>query len=171
MIRFLLYIFFSLLSITCVLSQNLKTQGPNLKDDNSSNVILKGINLGGWMLQEPYMLQFTGAADSQHEFKDKLIQFIGYDNTEIFYNAWHENFISQADIDSLASFGFNSIRLPLHYNLFTLPIQDEPVPGDNTWLDKGFIMVDNLLNWCESNNMYLILTYMLLLVDRVMDLI
>ena len=124
------------------------------------------------MLQEPYMLQFTGAADSQHEFKeDKLIQFVGYDNTEIFYNAWHENFISQADIDSLASFGFNSIRLPIHYNLFTLPIQDEPVPGDNTWLDKGFIMVDNLLNWCESNNMYLILDLHAALVDRVMDLI
>ncbi len=157
MIRFFFFVFFSLLPTICVLSQNLKTQGSNLKDDNSSNVILKGINLGGWMLQEPYMLQFTGAADSQHEFKDKLVQFIGHDNTEIFYNSWYENFISQADIDSLASYGFNSIRLPLHYNLFTVPIQDEPVPGDNTWLDKGFIMVDNLLNWCESNNMYLIL--------------
>ena len=45
----------------------------------------------------------------------------------------------------------------MHYDLFTLPIQDEPVSGENTWIDLGFSMVDNLLDWCESNNMYLIL--------------
>ena len=140
-----------------ICSQNLSTLGPYLKDDNSNNVILRGINLGGWMLQEPYLFQFTGAADSQHEFKEKLVEFIGQENTDNFYNAWYENFITQGDIDSLASHGYNSIRLPMHYNLFTLPIQDEPVSGENTWLDLGFIMVDNLLDWCESNNMYLIL--------------
>ena len=138
-------------------SQNLSTLGPYLKDDNSNNVVLRGINLGGWMLQEPYLFQFTGAADSQHEFKEKLVEFIGQENTDNFYNAWYENFITQRDVDSLASHGYNSIRLPMHYNLFTLPIQDEPVSGENTWLDLGFSMVDNLLDWCESNNMYLIL--------------
>ena len=138
-------------------SQNLSTLGPYLKDDNSNNVILRGINLGGWMLQEPYLFQFTGAADSQHEFKEKLVEFIGQENTDNFYNAWYENFITQGDVDSLANHGYNSIRLPMHYNLFTLPTQDEPVSGENTWLDLGFSMVDNLLDWCESNNMYLIL--------------
>ena len=140
-----------------IYSQNLSTLGPYLKDDNSNNVILRGINLGGWMLQEPYLFQFTGAADSQHEFKEKLVEFIGQENTDNFYNAWYENFITQEDVDSLASHGYNSIRLPMHYNLFTLPIQDEPVSGENTWLDLGFSMVDNLLDWCESNSMYLIL--------------
>ena len=140
-----------------IYSQNLSTLGPYLKDDNSNNVILRGINLGGWMLQEPYLFQFTGAADSQHEFKEKLVEFIGQENTDNFYNAWYENFITQGDIDSLASNGYNSIRLPMHYDLFTLPIQDEPVSGENTWINLGFSMVDNLLDWCESNNMYLIL--------------
>ena len=140
-----------------IYSQNLSTLGPYLKDDNSNNVILRGINLGGWMLQEPYLFQFTGAADSQHEFKEKLVEFIGQENTDNFYNAWYENFITQGDVDSLASHGYNSIRLPMHYDLFTLPIQDEPVSGENTWINLGFSLVDNLLDWCESNNMYLIL--------------
>ena len=148
-----LFIFISNLANT----QNLSTIGPYIKDDNSNNVILKGINLGGWMLQEPYLFQFTGAADSQHEFKEKLVEFIGQENTDEFYNSWYQNFITEADIESLASYGFNSVRLPMHYNLFTLPIQDEPVEGENTWLDIGFLMVDNLLDWCEANNMYLIL--------------
>ncbi len=148
---------FFFLATHLIYSQNLSTLGPYLKDDNSNNVILRGINLGGWMLQEPYLFQFTGAADSQHEFKEKLVEFIGQENTDNFYNAWYENFITQVDVDSLASHGYNSIRLPMHYDLFTLPIQNEPVSGENTWLDLGFSMVDNLLDWCEANNMYLIL--------------
>ena len=153
--RFLPILFFTFSNL--IISQNLSTLGPYLKDDNSNNVILRGINLGGWMLQEPYLFQFTGAADSQHEFKEKLVEFIGQENTDNFYNAWYENFITQGDVDSLASYGFNSVRLPMHYDLFTLPIQEEPIVGENTWLDLGFYMVDNLLDWCETNNMYLIL--------------
>ena len=150
----LIFILFFSFSIS---SQNLTTFGPYIKDDNSNNLILRGINLGGWMLQEPYMFEFTGAADSQHEFKEKLVDFIGQENTDNFYNSWLENFITKADIDSLASYGYNSVRLPMHYNLFTLPIQQEPNVGENTWIETGFILVDNLLEWCEENNMYLIL--------------
>ena len=149
----ILILFFSF----SISSQNLTTFGPYIKDDNSNNLILRGINLGGWMLQEPYMFEFTGAADSQHEFKEKLVNFIGQENTDNFYNSWLENFITKADIDSLASYGYNSVRLPMHYNLFTLPIQQEPNIGENTWIETGFILVDNLLEWCEENNMYLIL--------------
>ncbi len=148
---------FSFFYASVFYSQNLTTEGQNLIDDQNNNVILRGINLGGWMLQEPYLLQFTGAANSQNEFKEKLIEFIGQENTDDFYYSWYENFITQADVDSIASFGFNSIRLPMHYNLFTLPIQDEPVLGEHTWLDQGFSMVDNLLDWCEANSIYLIL--------------
>ena len=150
----LIFILFFSFSIS---SQNLTTFGPYIKDDNSNNLILRGINIGGWMLQEPYMFEFTGAADSQHEFKEKLVDFIGQENTDNFYNSWLENFITKADIDSLASYGYNSVRLPMHYNLFTLPIQQEPNVGENTWIETGFILVDNLLEWCEENNMYLIL--------------
>ena len=74
-----------------------------------------------------------------------------------FYEAWLNNHVTKADIDSLASWGFNSIRLPMHYNLYTLPIQQEPVSGEQTWLEKGFELTDNLLSWCADNEMYLIL--------------
>jgi endoglucanase len=55
------------------------------------------------------------------------------------------------------AWGFNSVRLPMHYNLFTLPVDKEQVAGQNTWLDKGFTLTDSLLAWCKSNHMYLIL--------------
>jgi hypothetical protein len=45
----------------------------------------------------------------------------------------------------------------MHYNLFTLPIEQEPVKGSNTWLTSGFGLTDNLLAWCKANRLFLIL--------------
>ena len=102
-------------------AQNLKTQGKRIVDQNGSEVILRGMGLGGWMLQEGYMMQSSDVADTQHEFRNRLISLIGAEKTNEFYDAWLANHVKKKDIDSLASWGFNSVRLPMHYNLFTLP--------------------------------------------------
>lgn len=138
-------------------AQGLKTSGKKIVDQNGNEVILRGMGLGGWMLQEPYMMEMSGFAAAQWQIKAKIQALIGSANTESFYNAWHANHCTRKDIDSLAAWGYNSIRLPMHYNLFTLPIEDEPVAGENTWLDKGFAMTDSLISWCKSHQMYVIL--------------
>lgn len=137
--------------------QFLHVQDKSILDGAGSEVILRGAGLGGWMLQEGYMLQLASVANPQHEIKALFEETVGVENTATFYDAWLTNHCQKVDVDSLASWGFNSIRLPMHYNLFTLPIQDELVPGENTWLDKGFTMTDNLLQWCAENEIYLIL--------------
>ena len=132
-------------------AQYLHTQGKQIVDKNGQEVILRGMGLGGWMLQEGYMLETNSFANPQHQIRAKIQELIGEANTNQFYEAWLANHCTERDIDSLASWGFNSVRLPMHYNLFTLPIEKEPVAGQNTWLDKGFTMVDNLLQWCAKN--------------------
>ncbi len=135
----------------------LHRSGQNIVDGNNQNVLLRGLGLGGWMVQEGYMLQTESFASPQHKIKQKITALIGATNTEAFYQAYRENGITKRDIDSLKAWGFNSVRLPMHYNLYTLPIEDEPIAGQNTWLEEGFEMTDNLLSWCEQNQMYLIL--------------
>ena len=115
------------------------------------------MNLGGWMLIEPYQLQAAGFASAQWEFEDKIEQLVGTTEKDIFLDNWYANHVRKIDIDSLAAWGFNAIRLPMHYNLFTLSIQEEPVLGQNTWLNKGFEMTDSLVSWCKQNNMYVVL--------------
>ena len=137
--------------------QLLSTSGSQIIDDNNQEILLRGVGLGGWMLQEGYMMNSVGGANTQYEFKDNLIELIGPEETQIFYDNWLDNFVTESDIQDIASQGYNSVRLAMHYNLFTLPIQNEPVEGVNTWLDKGFEMVDDLLSWCETNQIYLIL--------------
>lgn len=150
-----LIIFFSSVRINA--QGFLRTDNKKIVNGNNEEVILRGMGLGGWMLQEGYMIKTSDFANTQHEFKEKIAALIGQQGMEDFYDAWLANHVREIDIDSLAAWGFNSVRLPMHYNLYTLPIEDEPVVGEITWLQKGFDLTDSLLKWCAKNQMYLIL--------------
>ena len=134
----------------------LHARDARVVDGKGREIILRGMGLGGWMLQEGYMLGVQKEG-TQHSIKARITDLIGKEDCARFYDLWLQNHFTQADVDLLAKAGFNSIRLPMHYNLFTLPIEEEPVQGRNTWLDKGFTMTDNLLAWCKANRIYLIL--------------
>lgn len=134
----------------------LKTSGTSIVNEKGENVLLRGMGLGGWMLQEGYMLRLQGA-NPQYAIRNKIEKLIGVEQTQQFYDAWLKNFITKADIDSMKKWGFNSVRLPMHFNLYTLPVDQEPDSTKQTWLDKGFQLTDSLLSWCKANKMYLIL--------------
>ncbi|HEY5824191.1 MAG TPA: cellulase family glycosylhydrolase [Cyclobacteriaceae bacterium] len=135
----------------------LTANGKTITNEKGEKIILRGVGLGGWMLQEGYMLRVNGIGQQQHVVKTKIEELVGKEKTEEFYNAWLANHTRKIDIDSMAKWGFNSVRLPIHYNLYTLPVEQEPVAGQNTWLEKGFKMTDELLQWCKANKIYLIL--------------
>ena len=96
-------------------------------------------------------------ASPQHEIKETITELIGEEATAEFYDAWLQNHCREADIDSMKACGFNSVRLPMHYNLFTLPIEEEPVAFQNTWLDLGFDLTDSLVKCCKERQRYGIL--------------
>lgn len=156
--RILLYLLVFLLPVFSASSQGfLRAQNKEIVDGSGNPFILRGMGLGGWMLQEGYMLQTAGFANAQHQIRERIELLIGKEATDEFYQAWLANHVTKADIDSLKSWGFNSVRLPMHYNLFTLPIEDEPVRGEHTWLEQGFELTDQLIEWCKANEMYVIL--------------
>lgn len=138
-------------------SQLLKTEGKKIVNEKGENIQLRGLGLGGWMLQEGYMLKTADFAGPQYKIKEKIAELIDEDGMNQFYKAYLKNGITKQDIDFLAKSGFNSVRLPMHYNLYTLPIEKELKKGQNTWLEEGFKMTDDLLKWCTDNKIYLIL--------------
>ncbi|WP_420318984.1 carbohydrate-binding protein [Ekhidna sp.] len=137
--------------------QGLKANGKVIVDNQGAEVLLRGLGPGGWQIMEGYMMQTSGIAGTQHEIREKLVVLMGEENTETFFRKWRENHFTQRDVDSLAAWGFNSIRIPLHYNLFTLPIEDEPVQGEHTWIETGFQLIDSVLKWSAPHDIYVIL--------------
>ncbi|WP_119081236.1 cellulase family glycosylhydrolase [Chitinophaga alhagiae] len=131
-----------LLSVSTLGQGFLKTSGQRIVNEKGENVLLRGMGLGGWMLQEGYMLKVYRQGQ-QHKIRERLEKLIGAEKTAEFYDAWLANHATRADVDALKSWGFNSVRLPMHYNLYDT--------------EKGFALTDSLLAWCKANSMYLIL--------------
>ncbi len=154
----LLFTFITLLTSQTLYPQGfLHRSGKYIYDSTGNEVILRGIGTGNWMLQEGYMMQTSGVAGTQHEYRAKLVGTIGEEKTGIFYEKWLGYHFRRIDADSMKSWGFNSVRVAMHYKWFTPPIEEEPVQSQITWLEKGFTMIDSLLDWCGDNKMYLIL--------------
>jgi endoglucanase len=152
---FLLFFLFSFL--LHAQKDYIHASGKQIVDGNGINLLFKGIGTGNWMIREGYMMQCADVAGTQWEYKKKLIETIGVEKTALFYKSWLDNHFRKIDVDSMSRWGFNCVRVALHYNLFTLPIEEEPVQGENTWLKDGFARVDSLVSWCAANHMYVIL--------------
>ena len=134
----------------------LKAQGTKIVDGNGNEVLLRGIGLGQYMLIEPYMWGINSAkankSDTQQAILKSLAQLTGWDNVNAFMEEYRKNYMTESDVQMLKEAGFNSIRLPMHYNLF---IEEDAT--DNTLIEKGFEMIDNLLAWCKKHEVWLIL--------------
>jgi hypothetical protein len=128
---------------------HLHASGIYIVDGSGTKILLRGMGLGGWLVPEGYMLQTSGFANSPTEIRNAVVNVVGAANADTFFARYRSTFVQRKDIDSLARWGFNSVRLPMHYNLLT------SAPG--VYLASGFATIDSLLSWCEANRLYLIL--------------
>jgi hypothetical protein len=118
---------------------------------------LKGMVMGGWMVLQPYLVLAENYTNTSSEFFDLVEKTVGPDQMMEFRQSWLENFVTHEDVRELKSLGFNIIKAPLHYELFTLPIQEEPVRGQDTWIMTGFELLDQLLEWAAEEEIYVLL--------------
>jgi endoglucanase len=160
----------------------LRASGPKMVNASGQEVVLKGMNLGGWMLQEGYMMK-PGFGGTQGSIK-KLLYNAGQSDAQVesFYQQWRDNFITRADINYIGAKGFNCIRLPMHYELFltasqravrnnvirgTVPYSSY-VSSLTEWYNTNQLftapasleairLIDKTLDWCGANNMYVVL--------------
>src|SRR5687768_13439049 len=88
------------ITLNCAGQGFLKTQGQQIVNEKGQNVLLRGVGLGGWMLQEGYMLQVHGQG-MQHKIKGRIAELIGDAKTAEFYDAWLANHTRKIDIDSM----------------------------------------------------------------------
>lgn len=146
-----IYIGFILLIMSIALQAGyFKTLGFDILDGDGNKIILKGYGLGGWLVPEGYMLRTPGYG-SPTSIRNQIIDLIGAEETQRFFERYRQNYVAEADIELIAEWGFNSIRLPFHYQFFS------PIDSPGVFIEAGFNIIDTLLVWCKRNNLYLIL--------------
>ena len=158
----------------------LHADGPKIVDPAGREVRLRGVNVGGWLLQESYILK-TDTLGSQGRIKRALLRTMPEADVEQFYADYRANYITQADINFIADQGFNCVRVPFHYDLLLTPAQRHAryqalATGDvpayvqalagyydrnelftNPEQAPGFAILDKIIEWCAARKMYVVL--------------
>ncbi len=124
------------------------TEGHNIKDANGNKVLLRGMGLGGWLVPEGYMLHTPGMG-SPTSIRAQVVDVIGEAGANEFYAAYHNNYVTREDIAELAEWGFDHVRMPFHYNMFS--------PAIGVWDEWGFEVTDSLIAWCSDVGMHVVL--------------
>jgi len=122
--------------------------GKRIVDGNGELVLKRGMGLGGWMVPEGYMLQWSPPG-SPTQIRNQIVELIGEEAADRFYEKYEAKYVTREDILLLGEWGFDHIRFPFHYKQFS------PEPG--VWVDKGFNTVDSLITWCREAGLHLVL--------------
>ncbi len=132
----------------------LHTDGAKIVNASGQAVTLNGVNLGGWLVEEPWMQPFvtTPPPDApagsvpivDHvSLWDTAQARFGADGMQRLRTAFRENWITAADFDRIHADGLNCVRLP-----FLVSLLDEP--GGMRWLDQA-------IAWAGQRGIYVIL--------------
>jgi endoglucanase len=129
----------------------LHTENQDIVNEKGEKIILRGVGLGNWLLPEGYMWKFGNEADRPRRIEKLVSDLIGPDHAKEFWTEFRNNYIAEADIQCIAQLGYNSVRPALNSRLF---ITD----GNPTeYSQEGFALLDNLVKWCKTNGVYVII--------------
>lgn len=146
-----------LATLTASADSFVRAVGQKLQGRDGRTLVMRGTNCGNWMIREPYMMLTGGNLNRQYKFDQMLREVCGEEKVTEFDRLWMDNNFREADMQFLSQQGFNTLRVPMHYKYFTLPIEQEPVEGEQTWIDEGFTRIDSMCVWAERYGILLIL--------------
>ncbi len=141
-------IFLLILVVATNLQAFIHAEGTNLVDADGNPALLRGMGLGGWLVPEGYMLHTPGMG-SPTSIRAQIVDVLGEPGAQEFYAAYHENYVTREDIAELAEWGFDHVRMPFHYNMFS--------PARGVWSEWGFEVTDSLIAWCSDVGMHVVL--------------
>jgi len=115
--------------------------------EKTVNRKIKGVNLGGWLLMEGYILGGDNIGESL--FKKEFKRINGKQELERFEQLFRDNFITEADFKKISLMQATVVRIPFHYRL----IEKKPY----SYSEKGLKYLDRVLFWAEKYNLKVII--------------
>lgn len=138
-----------------------------LTDGSDNGIQLRGVNFGGWLLQETWMcpvmsldrsLTVKGGTDDGWAELDTLNKFtllFGEEKTAELFKSYRDNYITEEDFENVKALGFNCIRIPFWYRNF-MSDENGTYITENDDENPGFVKLDFACEMAEKYNLYLI---------------
>lgn len=115
--------------------------------DGVKKITLRGVNLGGWLLMEGYILHAPNIAEQI--YKKAFCQRLGTTALEEFECDFRDNFIQESDFKKIHALGLNCVRLPFNSRLI------EHRSGKYSPL--GVTYLDRAIQWARKYRLWVIL--------------
>ena len=128
-----------------------RVQGRQIVGPDGSPVLLRGINLGNWLVPEGYMFHFEKGPQSPRQIEELVRELVGSEEAQAFWKDYREAWIAREDVQYLRKVGLNSVRVPFNYRVLT----PEDQPGG--WLEGGFALLDRVIAWCREEGLLVVL--------------
>ena len=125
----------------------LHAEGTSIVNAAGETVLLRGVNLGGWMVQEAWM-NLTNAPSQQESFQ-VLDERFGREVREHLFDVYEDNYLSEADFDNIKALGMNVVRIPFAW--WTI------LNDDGTLREDAFTRLDWAVQCCAERELYVIL--------------
>ncbi|MBO5033372.1 MAG: cellulase family glycosylhydrolase [Lachnospiraceae bacterium] len=124
----------------------------------NEEVLLRGVNLGGWLIQESWMCPVNGEDRKWANLDTLELLESRFDEQQVqeLIDTYQDNWITENDIKQIAELGCNVVRVPFWYRNF---MKDE----QGTWIHEnpdenpGFKRLDWIIEQAEKYDMYVIL--------------
>jgi glucan 1,3-beta-glucosidase len=131
----------------------LHARGTAIVDDHNRPVILRGCNLGSWLLLEMWMMGLDRPGDptDQWQLEQLLTQRFGAADAGALLDLYRENWIQPRDFRIIKQWGFNTVRLPFDSAL----LEDGTAPG--TLRPDAFKWLDRAQQMAADAGIYIIL--------------
>lgn len=126
----------------------IRVSGTDLVDESGSPVRLAGVGLGGWMNMENFI---TGYPGNEENIRRHLLDAMGRESYDAFFDAFLVDFFDEADAAHLAALGLNSVRIPVNYRHF----EDDARPFQLK--EEGFRRLDRVIDLLARHGIYSII--------------
>src|SRR3954463_6459863 len=137
----------SLVSPALAESRLVRIEGKSFIAPDGRTLAIKGISLGNWLMPEGYMFKFE-TAKAPRQIYGAFERLLGPERAKAFWTEYRERYIAQDDISFIKSVGFNTVRIPLHWDLF--------MTADGTMSGPGWALLDRVLGWAKAAGLYAI---------------
>ena len=125
--------------------------------ENGEEIVLKGVNLGNWLLWETWMGFVPEYTEDWAYFDtlEVLLKRFGEEKTNEIVKTFEDNFVTEEDIAQIEKLGFNCVRVPFWYRNFMT--EDLEWLTENNDDNPGFRKLDWLISTCEKYGIYVML--------------
>lgn len=138
------------------ITQVLSVQDGKLMAGNTE-VVLNGVNLGGWLLMETWMSPVLDPKENlaHTDILEILTHRFGKEKARSLMQLYQDSFVTEADFTRIADMGFNCVRLPFWYGSFMTETGEWHTASHTQ--NPGFQRLDWVIAQCEKNGLYAIL--------------